>query len=159
MRAVETAEPIARALDLPIRRDRRLRELDLGRWQGLTREEIAETYPDEWAEYRELYDPTFRRGGGESYAEAQERIVPVVEEIARNHAGARVAVVFHGGVLRTYLCYVLGLSLEHAWRLPLSNASISCVRPFEGLRHSRATRPGTVIVLNDVAHLEDIIGQ
>ena len=49
----------------------RLRELDLGTWQGLTGQQARERFPDEHAAWRSGAD--VRRGGGETYAEAAER--------------------------------------------------------------------------------------
>lgn len=156
VRAMETAQYVAHALDLPFYEDERLRELDLGRWEGLTSAEIAERYPEEWRVYCETFDPTFPRGGGESYAEAQQRIVPAIEEIARRHAGDTVLLLFHGGVMRTYLAHVLGLPLEHTWRLPLRNTAISRVRPFASSRYNEISPPGLVLAVNDAAHLEQL---
>lgn len=153
-RAYETAQYVGHALDLSIREDERLREVDLGRWEGLSPAEVAETYPDEWAEYTDHYDPTFRRGDGESYADGQERIVPALEEVANAHPGQRVVVVFHGGIMRSYLTHLLGLPFQQAWRLPIHNTSITRVRPFQRLYEHRIERPGAVVTLNDTAHLD-----
>src|SRR6202020_809574 len=61
-RARETAEILAAALGLTPLADPDLREVYLGRWQGLSYTEIAERFPDEWAAWRAGHD--VRRGGG-----------------------------------------------------------------------------------------------
>ena len=48
IRARETAESIGLACNLHITCDRRLREIDVGRWSGLTQEQITERFPEEW---------------------------------------------------------------------------------------------------------------
>jgi broad specificity phosphatase PhoE len=82
-RASETAEIVARTLDLPFRLDSRLREIDVGSWQGRTREEIDGAAWD-----------------GETYDRHRLRVVAAVREIARSHPGDCVLVVAHGGTLR-----------------------------------------------------------
>ena len=49
VRATETAAALTALTGLPIRPDRRLRERSLGRWEGLTRDEVAALYPAEYA--------------------------------------------------------------------------------------------------------------
>lgn len=155
-RAYETAQYVGHALNLDICEDERLREVKLGRWEGLSAADIAEKYPDEWAEYCDRYDPTFRRGGGESYADGQERIVPALNEIAERHAGGCVVVVSHGGITRSYLSHILGLPLQEAWRLPIHNTAITQVRPFQRYYERHIDRPGVVVTLNDTAHVDRI---
>jgi len=45
-RSAETAEIVGGALGLAVRLDRRLREVDVGEWSGLTRGEVEERYPE-----------------------------------------------------------------------------------------------------------------
>ncbi|MCA1631625.1 MAG: histidine phosphatase family protein, partial [Acidobacteria bacterium] len=49
LRAVETAEPLARALNLEINRAEAFRERSVGRMEGLTFEEAAEQHPEDYA--------------------------------------------------------------------------------------------------------------
>ncbi|MDT4973237.1 MAG: glucosyl-3-phosphoglycerate phosphatase, partial [Pseudonocardiales bacterium] len=51
MRAVQTADPIAEITGLEVLVDARLRERSLGHWEGLTRDEVAQRYPDEYADW------------------------------------------------------------------------------------------------------------
>jgi glucosyl-3-phosphoglycerate phosphatase len=71
MRALQTAEPIGAAVGLSVLPDRRLRERSLGHWEGLTREEVQQRYPDEyldWTAGREV-----SRRGGETREQVAER--------------------------------------------------------------------------------------
>lgn len=106
LRARQTAEVIARRFGLDVRIEPALRELDHGRWDGRTKREVVERWPEEHAAYRA--DPrTVRRGGGESYEDLGERVWPALERIAERHAGGRVVVVSHGGPIRLVLARVL----------------------------------------------------
>lgn len=87
-RAMETAAAVARPRELPVRTDAGLREIDVGSWSGLTREEIERRYPG------------VHHHDGESRESHRERVVAAVERIAAAHYGAgRILVVSHGGSL------------------------------------------------------------
>jgi glucosyl-3-phosphoglycerate phosphatase len=49
-RAMQTAECVAAVTGLPLISEPRLRERSLGHWEGLTRDEVAERYPAEYAD-------------------------------------------------------------------------------------------------------------
>src|SRR5918999_3118854 len=69
-RARETAEIVAEVLGLPVETRMALREVDVGSWQGLTREEVETRYPDDfrrWLDAGEGWDD------GESYDELGRR--------------------------------------------------------------------------------------
>ena len=61
-RALQTAAVVSELTGLPVRTEPRLRERGLGHWEGLTREEVADRYPDEYADWRAGRDVS-RRGG------------------------------------------------------------------------------------------------
>src|SRR5688572_10170985 len=64
-RTVETAQILAAPHGLPVVERDGLREISHGHWEGRTRREVEETYPDEYAAWEE--DPfTFAPAGGES---------------------------------------------------------------------------------------------
>lgn len=145
-RAHHTARIIAKRKGLPVHLHPGLREIDIGKWAGLTLEEITAHYADELEAWRQG-DPNVRRGGGESYREAQERVVAAVEEIAANNdAGSQIAVVSHGGSLRALLAYVLGFPLSSLWRIQFANTSLSTIE--------RYGPEWSVRQINDVCHLE-----
>jgi broad specificity phosphatase PhoE len=98
-RAWQTAEIVGRALGLVPRSDARLRELDVGRWAGLTRSEILALDPELLGRF-EAEDPSARAGGGESRAQIRQRVRGAFRSLAEQHRGARLIVVTHLGVVR-----------------------------------------------------------
>jgi probable phosphoglycerate mutase len=78
-RAVQTAERVAAATGLPLVTDPRLRERSLGHWEGLTRDEVAERYPAEYADWVAGRDVTGR--GGESREEVAQRALAAFHEL------------------------------------------------------------------------------
>lgn len=99
LRARKTADRIARALALPVEVDARLRELDVGRWSGQTRAQIAAREPDLLASF-EAGRPGIRPGGGESRIEIRERSHDFVCSLLARRPGQRLLVVTHLGVIR-----------------------------------------------------------
>ena len=94
-RARSTAEIIAERLGAgPVNVDSRLREADVGPWQGLTSPEIEEGWPGYIAAGR-------RPDGFEPEADLIARVLPALFDIARGApAGGVPIVVAHAGVLR-----------------------------------------------------------
>ena len=106
--------------------DPRLRELDLGSWQGLTGEQARERFPEEHAAWVAGRDVP--RGGGETYAEAGARAVAAVlaglERVPPH--GALVAVT-HGGTARGALCLLLEVDPGQWWRYQALDNTCSSV--------------------------------
>ncbi len=154
-RATDTASYLGRAWNKETVIDPKLREIDVGTWSGLTNEIIAERFPDEWVRWLDR-DPTVRRGGGESYADAQIRITLAINVIAKRHPGDRIAIVMHGGVMRAYLASLLALDLRLIWHFSIMNTAICRVRPFAQAMGGFRPRLGRIDAINDHAHLEGL---
>jgi probable phosphoglycerate mutase len=121
-RALHTADVLAHLTGLPVHADARLREVHLGQWSGLTREEVQERFPDEYASWVAGDDIT--RGGGETFAEVGQRAWACLEDHLEmmDGDGALVAVT-HGGTALSLLVQALGIprELRRAFG-PLGNA-------------------------------------
>lgn len=98
-RARRTAARVGERLGLCLAIDARLRELDIGRWAGLTRPEI-EARDAELLLAFERGEPGVRPGGGETRIELRERSHAFVCELVERLAGERILVVTHLGVIR-----------------------------------------------------------
>ncbi len=121
-----------------------LREIDFGRWEGMSFEEIADADPaavDRWA----ALDGAFVFPEGEGIKAFQERIRAAAERIAADPAET-IAVFAHGGVIRFLICHFLGLPDRHHLLFDVRPASISEIR-IEGGK-------GILTLLNDRHHLE-----
>jgi len=100
-RALETAEAIATELQLPLKIDPRLAEINAGIFQGLKWDEIEIKYPNE-ATLWKSGDPDFVIPEGESRRTLMLRGQAAFETIqANNHT--HVAVIAHGGLLAATL--------------------------------------------------------
>lgn len=105
-RAIETAEPIARACGLDVRVVVDLHERKVGPLSGLGREEGLEIYDEtKWRWMAGQLD--FTHAGAESYNEIRRRVVPAFRSVADRHPGETVVVVAHGVVIRVLLTTLL----------------------------------------------------
>ena len=125
-RARQSAGPLAGARGLTPVVVPALREMAMGRWEGLTFREIREREPDTLAQWLANL-ATFPFPGGENLEELRTRVMPALGEILARHAGGRIAVVAHGGPNRVILAEALGLPLGHLLRLAQDYASWSVV--------------------------------
>jgi probable phosphoglycerate mutase len=123
-RALQTAQIIADRTGHEIVLDKDLRERHLGIFQGLTRAEMAATYPQEWHLYRTA-GPDYVIPEGESARQRFERSTLRLQEIACHHPGETVVIVTHGGVLNGLLRHVLDIPLESPRRFKVWNASLN----------------------------------
>ncbi|MBW8482594.1 histidine phosphatase family protein [Actinomadura parmotrematis] len=115
-RARITAEHCARAAGLPPRADARLRELDFGDGEGLTRAEMRDRFPAALDAF--LRTPASAPlPGGEDPAAAAARFTACLDDLTRRHEGGRVLVVAHSTAIRLALCGLLGLPLDGYRRL------------------------------------------
>jgi len=127
LRARQTAEVIADKIGLPVHIEPDLRELAYGEWEARrsahVRRDDAERYR-QWA----ASPGTVKPPGGETGESVAARAVPVVEAIARRHAGSAVIVVSHKTTIRLVICSLLGLDLGlYRARIAAPLASIAMV--------------------------------
>jgi broad specificity phosphatase PhoE len=105
-RAYETALIIAERKGLAVTPMRELREIDVGSWTGLSRDEVKERFRDA---HKERMRRTGRGWeGGETYAGMGRRILEALRGIAREHPGDEVLVVTHSAPIRSVLAHALG---------------------------------------------------
>jgi len=113
-RALETAEVLATSHGLePVPVDD-LREVDVGSWSGLTRAEVEERFPAQfarWLDYGQGWED------GETYEEMGRRAVDALLLLAAAHDGERVLAVTHGGPIRAAFAFADGTTHAEARRL------------------------------------------
>jgi probable phosphoglycerate mutase len=130
-RALDGAQLIGEQAGLPVTADARLREIDVGLWQGLTGVEAQERFPAEYAAWRVGSD--VRRGGGETYEEVGLRAGAAALELAASLPPDGLGVIVtHGGTARSLIGRVLDLPVSHWWQLAaLGNCCYALLRESE----------------------------
>jgi len=143
-RALQTAQAVARACGLTVQTDPRLREIDVGDWQGRSREELIETDPEAHRAWEQGELSAYP--GGESFTQLRVRTAEVFAEIAQANAGRTAAVVCHGGSIRSIVAEWLAMPADGQRLLATgANCSLSEFRIDRGVRR--------LFSLNDAAHL------
>lgn len=114
LRAKVTAEYLAAELDQPIQLDERIRERSFGQWEGLTREEIKDGWPDQFKVWRTWGNP--EGIDAESRSEVGIRMVSGIEA-AVSAAGENktIVVVSHGAAITAAITVLLGHDPD-TWR-------------------------------------------
>jgi probable phosphoglycerate mutase len=125
-RTMETAEPLADQQGLKVIQRPGLLEIDYGTWQGKTLKALRR---------RKLWPviqsaPSLARfPEGESFAEAQARIVAEIEALRSKHKSqkATIACVFHSDPIKLTLAHYTGIPLDLFQRMVISPASFSVI--------------------------------
>jgi alpha-ribazole phosphatase len=143
LRAQQSAAPLAAARGTGVVAVPPLREMAMGRWEGLTFTEIRAREPelcDRW-----LADPfAMPFPDGESLADLRARAVPAFRRVVERHAGRRIAIIAHGGTNRVLLAEALGLPLGNIFRLAQDYAAWSLIeyRSASAIVHALNQCPG-----------------
>lgn len=120
-------------------------EINFGRWEGWTREEIAARDPENFRLWRETMD-SFRYPEGDSRADFHARVAGGLGELLGGNPGESVLMVLHRGVISVILTELLNLSPEDRNRILIALASIHVV-----IRNGDAWEPHS---LDRIEHLE-----
>lgn len=147
-RTVETANLIAAKSGLVPKQVDGLREISHGRWEGLTRREVEERYPDEYVAWEE--DPfTFAPEQGESGVQVLARSLPAIRQVITSHEGERVVVVSHKATIRLLISSLLGFDARgYRDRLDQAPACLN-VLDFRDPVHAR------LMLFNDTTHYSE----
>jgi broad specificity phosphatase PhoE len=149
LRAVQTAEPLARETGLEITRSEAFRERSVGRMEGLTFEEAAEAFPEEYAALlRRDFEHVLT--GGESYRQMLDRAAAELDRAIRLHRGGTLAVFSHTGTICILALHLIG-ALDAPTLRPVWVASANCGVTRIHLQHEGLIR---VIAVNDTRHLQ-----
>lgn len=148
-RTKTTASAIYIPKGLPLNTRRSLREINMGVWEDRTWGEAVHFDREQYDRYTAC-SPRWKNEGGESRAEARQRIRTAVFQIARNHPGQTVAIFAHGDIIRCLQAEVLGVPTE---QMPIlghcDNTGVTCIR-VDGTR-------AELVFKNDNSHLSEEI--
>ena len=108
---------------LPIHVEPRLREISLGRWEGLTKSFIKQKWPRDWL-LRGQALASYVPDNGESFRMLARRAVAAIDDWLRQYPEGYLLIVTHAGVLRCLLARHLSLPLDDILHIPLDYASI-----------------------------------
>lgn len=98
-----------------------LRELDFGRWEGLSFTEVKVAYP---REVKDIFAKphSFEAPGGESVATLRARVIKAWKGILEENRAASILVVSHGGPIRVLWGHWLG-GEKALWNIPFPHCA------------------------------------
>lgn len=130
VRTIETAEIINRYQRLDIEIEPGIRELNYGLWEGKSRREIEEEFPEEYRAWR--LDNSISPPGGESAIEVYERSKQAIERIVKEtDDSCSILIVAHKSVNRLFICGLLGGDLRYYRRIGQDNCAINIIKYYK----------------------------
>lgn len=146
-RAFVTAQHIAAQHQLPVMQVPELREIKFGEWEGLTHEQIQAKWPELINRFF-IHTDEIEIPGGESFRILKERASRAIDHLVAKHPGETIAVVSHGGTIRTILCAALNMHLNYVWGFRQDNTAVNIIEYHD----ERAI----VTLVNDIHHLDEV---
>ena len=146
LRAMETAQAVARGCGRPVVTDPGLRERGFGIFEGLSYAEINQRWPEQAERWRRR-DPTFGAPGGETLNWLYERSIATAARLAALHPGQTIALVSHGGVMDCLYRAASRVALDAPRSWQLGNAAIN--------RLLYTPQGFTLVGWSDICHLDD----
>ncbi len=134
---------------LELRARAELREIQLGDWEGLDRDQLAVRYPELWTRWQQR--PSWDLvPEGERARVFEARVDAELKWLFGQHRQGEVLVVTHGGFIQVALSGWLGQGSDGPFRFRIENASISRLEE----RRGRLVISG----VNDTCHLDGLTG-
>lgn len=147
-RAMTTAQKISAAINKPVQELHNFKEINLGPWQGLTLDEIKNSYGEHYKLYVEK-PSDFNMPGAETFIQVAERFCGAIQDIIVENRDKNIAVVSHGAAIKAAIISILGMDINYYSKFRIDNASISTL-----LFHDRYHGGVVVQGLNDICHLQ-----
>lgn len=148
-RAYETAQILGKPNGLnPIPNDD-LSEINFGSWEGLTFKEVAARFPADYKLWR--LDPVLgpMTDGEGSLKNCSERGKKIMLDLVKKHPGETIAVVSHGGFIKTSLLGLFDLPMTLYHQIAMGNTCLTTIRFDEDLHP-------VLMGLNDTSHLASL---
>lgn len=114
--AKQTARLIAKRLKIRAKTAEGLEEVDLGLWEGLTRDEMKKRFAKAYKQWKD--DPTgIRPPEGEVLSIAGERLTEALRRLSKKHRNACFAVVLGPLALAAVRCQLEHKGYDSFWKL------------------------------------------
>jgi probable phosphoglycerate mutase len=144
IRTWQTAEQIGAAVGMDPVPEPGLREIALGAWEGKTRYDLMEEYPELWAQWAR--EPNWDIvPGGEGADPFRERVTSTLGRLRERHPHGDVLCVTHGGTIQVAVLDVVGRASRGIFPFLIENCSLTVIQ--------RTPRRTVVTAVNDTCHL------
>ena len=116
-RAKDTIEIILSDLDIEAIEVHNLKEINLGPWEGKTKEETKKSHPEEYANFWSKQDE-FSLHGAETYSQLQNRIVSELKTIISKETNKTILVVSHWIAIKVAVAYFSSIPISQLSSVP-----------------------------------------
>ncbi len=123
-RTKQTAQAISSELQLKVKQDRGLLELDVGDWTGRKLTQLRKL--KSWSSVQK-YPSGFRFPNGESFTEMQTRMAGTVNRLVERHPGKAIVAVSHADPIRALVAHAMGTHLDLFQRTVVSPCSVTAI--------------------------------
>jgi probable phosphoglycerate mutase len=130
-RAQVTAEQVAQRAGVSVSTLAAVRERNFGVFQGMTRQEAEQEFPEMQARVARR-EPDFVPPEGESLRQCFTRVAAALDALADKHSGETILLVAHGGVLDAARRYVTGMPIDAPRDFALGNAALNWLARIDG---------------------------
>ena len=122
-RAEKTAEIIRGERKIPLFAEKGFIEINLGKWDGHTPDEMDVLYPGQYDIWRSTPGDV-HIDGGETFAKVQERAWKAFLSMVDKEKGKHILLVSHMGCLSTILFKIAGYPLNDLCKHPIVNCAL-----------------------------------
>ena len=148
---METAEILARPYGLSVAPCPEFDEIDLGEWEGKTKEEMKSQYPDLykvfWVDVPPNSGDMQITPGGETRNQVRDRAIRKLDQIVDQWKDASVLIVSHGHTIKVIICSLLGLDFTNIWKINQVHCALNLLE--------YDTTNVLFHLIGDTAHLEE----
>lgn len=123
-RTMQTAQILSNGLNIPVEQEAALKEINMGKWDGLAFSYIKKHYTAEY-EQRGTDFAYFRTPCGESFFDLQQRVLEFIIPLC--HTKGSAIIVTHAGVIRTLLCAAKQTPLQELFIYKVTTGSITAI--------------------------------
>jgi broad specificity phosphatase PhoE len=149
-RCRQTAEEVAKVFSKSVEEEPLLWEINHGLWEGKTKAEVEENFPEEVRQWKEKPGEVLMPGG-ESLVDVSSRVQRWFEKLDQLNGEVKhsLLVVSHDAVIRTILVKLLRRELDEIWMFELDNGGVTTIE---------WGKMPQVVEINRTEHLKGIKG-
>ncbi|MCF6311800.1 MAG: histidine phosphatase family protein [Verrucomicrobiales bacterium] len=118
------ARRLAEQLSEQVHQDTRWSEIDHGKWEGLTYQEVNHRFPDT-VNQRFAAPLHCKSHGGQSLHELQQQVSEAWQQLIQSPSHQNIAILTHATPIQLILCHITGLPIERYWQFRIDCGSIT----------------------------------
>ena len=126
-RAISTAKLAARNLNLEVKTDSRLTEIEMGMFSGMFYEDMFAKYGNVFLKFYQD-NPIIEENGVEPFSNVKKRVLDIVNYCSKEHKGENVLLVTHMDPIKAMISTILHLKPESLYELIIRNASLTILK-------------------------------